>query len=277
MWADINEDNLVGEADLTMATANYTGTDVEGEQPIYQKPAAMPVASNLDAFVSLMNQPTEMTAGQTYTFHVVVQNAADVKGYSVNLQYDESALTLAGVDKGDFMTARTHSFPVASEGKVGLVNAVYGQSAYAGDGVLAEFSFTALRDGKFTADMLYVSGTTFVNSSFLEEHMVLETPTGLTSDEVPGEFALQQNFPNPFNPTTTIAFSVPNTGNVTLKVYDILGRHVRTIVDGAYQAGNYNLVWDATDTSGNLVSAGVYFYTIKTGSFSDTKRMLLLK
>ena len=90
-------------------------------------------------------------------------------------------------------------------------------------------------------------------------------------------YDLNQNFPNPFNPTTTISFTIPENETISLKIYDILGRNVRTLVEGGYAAGSYNIVWDATDMSGNTVSAGVYFYTIKAGSYVETKRMLFMK
>ena len=93
----------------------------------------------------------------------------------------------------------------------------------------------------------------------------------------PASFELKQNFPNPFNPTTTISYNVPDQSYVSVKVYDILGRHMTTLVDGTVSAGNHSVVWNATDMNGNVVSAGVYFYTIESGSFRETKRMLFMK
>lgn len=277
MWADINEDGIVYVEDLSLATGNYlTGPGTTGAQPVYQKPAVQPVASNLDAIVSLMNLPTDVKAGRTYTFQVVVQNAGDVRGYDVSVDYDTNIFSYAGIRKGDFINAQSYFFPVEGEGHIGFVNSVYGTRSFSGDGMLMEVSFTANRDGVFSSDMVALSEAVFVNSSYLKETILSNSETGLSTD-APTVFELSQNFPNPFNPTTTINFSVPQNGNVSLKIYDVLGRHVATLVDGSYSAGNYNLMWNATDVNGNLVSNGIYFYKLEAGSYRATKRMLFLK
>lgn len=94
----------------------------------------------------------------------------------------------------------------------------------------------------------------------------------LTPETAPMEFNLAQNFPNPFNPATTINYSIPYAGFVTLKVYDILGREVASVVNGYKSAGNYTAVFNAGRLAG-----GVYFYQLKSGKFTNTKRMILLK
>lgn len=93
----------------------------------------------------------------------------------------------------------------------------------------------------------------------------------------PETFELSQNYPNPFNPETKIRFQLPNAGEVVLKIYDVLGREVRTLVDARKEAGFHELVWDARDNFGQRVSSGVYYYQILSGEFRQTKRMLLLK
>jgi len=95
----------------------------------------------------------------------------------------------------------------------------------------------------------------------------------------PRMFALEQNYPNPFNPTTTIRYSIPASGHVSLRVYDLLGNEVATLVDGVRPAGTYDQVFDASsggNSRGSLAS-GVYFYRLVAGSFTETRRLLLLK
>ncbi len=89
---------------------------------------------------------------------------------------------------------------------------------------------------------------------------------------LPDDYQLSQNYPNPFNPTTTISYSIPNESFVTIKVYDILGREVETLVNEEKNAGNYNVNFNA----GNL-SSGIYFYRMQAGNFIQTKKLLLLK
>ena len=88
----------------------------------------------------------------------------------------------------------------------------------------------------------------------------------------PNEFVLDQNYPNPFNPSTIISFSVPQSSFVTLKVYDVLGNEVSTLVNETKEAGKYNISFDASG-----LSNGVYFYSINSDNFTSTKKMLLMK
>ncbi len=90
--------------------------------------------------------------------------------------------------------------------------------------------------------------------------------------KLPLHFALHQNYPNPFNPTTKIGYALPSAQYVSLKIYDMLGREVTTLVDEKKQAGTYTAQWDATD-----VASGMYFYKLTAGTFVQTKKMLLLK
>ncbi len=90
--------------------------------------------------------------------------------------------------------------------------------------------------------------------------------------EIPVMFSLSQNYPNPFNPTTVINYSIPEVTNVKLKVFDMLGREIKTLVNKEQNAGNYNIQFDASN-----LSSGVYFYRIEAGSFVASKKLLLLK
>lgn len=85
------------------------------------------------------------------------------------------------------------------------------------------------------------------------------------------------NFPNPFNPSTTISFTLPNAGHATLDVYDLLGRHVVTLFDESVSAGEHLVVWDGKDRYGASVASGIYFYRLTTEVSSISKKMLLLK
>jgi hypothetical protein len=90
--------------------------------------------------------------------------------------------------------------------------------------------------------------------------------------DIPQIFTLQQNFPNPFNPNTTILFSLPSKSYVLLRVYDVLGREVATIISEDISAGNYSRRWNAAN-----ISSGIYFYRLQADSFTETKKMILLK
>jgi hypothetical protein len=89
--------------------------------------------------------------------------------------------------------------------------------------------------------------------------------------------ALHQNVPNPFNPTTTIAYDVPSGDDVQIVVYDVTGRRIRTLVNGYNTPGPKSVVWDARDDEGRAVASGIYFYRMTAGDFVQTRKMLLLK
>lgn len=126
-----------------------------------------------------------------------------------------------------------------------------------------------------------ISGVTYYYLISAEDNSgnVTITPVvqgGITSvtnsAEVPSAFLLKQNYPNPFNPVTTIEFNLPVDLTISLKVFDLLGNEVAEISKGNYSAGSYSIKFDAS-----RLASGVYFYTLKAGSFADTKKLLLMK
>jgi hypothetical protein len=109
---------------------------------------------------------------------------------------------------------------------------------------------------------------------------VVGTTTGVAagSDGLPSTFELSNNYPNPFNPSTTIQFGVPRNADVTLAVYNVLGQRIRTLVDHELRAaGRYSVVWDGRDAGGNAVGSGMYFCRLETGQMALVQKMLLLK
>ncbi|HOD65683.1 MAG TPA: FlgD immunoglobulin-like domain containing protein [candidate division Zixibacteria bacterium] len=105
---------------------------------------------------------------------------------------------------------------------------------------------------------------------------------GIASDvdpdeTLPGGYVLDQNFPNPFNPTTSIRFSVPAAGRAELTVYNTAGQEVTRLVDGALAAGEHTVTWDGRDRTGYPVASGVYYYRLAAGDQQHTKKMVLLK
>jgi hypothetical protein len=100
-----------------------------------------------------------------------------------------------------------------------------------------------------------------------------ESPIGVTvSPQFPIHFILFQNYPNPFNPSTAISYSIPKTSLVTIKVYDVLGKEIATLINEEKPAGNYNINFD-----GSNLTSGVYFYRMQAGNFSETKKLILLR
>ena len=156
------------------------------------------------------------------------------------------------------------------------------------------FSKSGIWYDYFSGDTLSISNPTAAISLQPGEFHIyttvkLPTPeegilTGVESTEninkiIPASFSLEQNYPNPFNPTTKIRYSIPASlnsskeGNFTqLKVYDLLGNEIITLVNKEQQPGNYEVNFNGTS-----LASGIYFYTIRIGSFVSTKKMVLLK
>ncbi len=112
-------------------------------------------------------------------------------------------------------------------------------------------------------------GATAPSSAF---SFLVGTPSSVSGNEIPVEYRLFDNYPNPFNPSTTIKFSVKESNIVTLKIYDISGKEVASLVNTRLNAGTYQINWDAAN-----FSSGIYFCSIQSGSFKDVKRMTLIK
>ena len=99
----------------------------------------------------------------------------------------------------------------------------------------------------------------------------------LSEAVAPSEFFLDQNVPNPFNPSTVISFSLPTTTSVRLSIYDLLGQNIRTLLDGVQSQGGHSVVWDGKDSLGQDAASGIYLYRLEASHLVQTRRMLLLR
>jgi hypothetical protein len=115
---------------------------------------------------------------------------------------------------------------------------------------------------------------------------ISQTPVAIDDRQddsgIPGTFSLSQNYPNPFNPTTKISYSIPHSSNVVIKVFDILGNEIGTLVDEEKPAGSYEVEFSAIGGSGGggdayNLSSGIYFYKLQAGNVVETKKMVLMK
>jgi predicted GH43/DUF377 family glycosyl hydrolase len=138
---------------------------------------------------------------------------------------------------------------------------LYTSMGYVGDAFADDFRLAKWRGAEISVAM------------GAEESM----PTGTEGPAVPLACALHQNFPNPFNPTTRIAFGLNAPGAVSLRIYDASGRLVRVLVEGARAAGNHAELWDGRDSRGAPVASGIYFYRLEAGAFGETRKMVLLR
>jgi hypothetical protein len=198
-------------------------------------------------------------------------NVNDVKGYMKIV--DGSGTTLAD-----------HSVPHYC-GRMGNGNPKFPGELIFGN----ELMFRYWRDYIYpfnsgAADEVYLFIGSYVNDQVTWRvdkcmgYRVVST-TGV-EDEVhasPPHFALKQNYPNPFNPSTTIYFTLAESGETNLAIYDVMGRRVRTLLDGVTSSGVHEIRWDGTDDGGNVVAAGIYFCKLKAGAHSATRKLTFIQ
>ena len=146
-----------------------------------------------------------------------------------------------------------------------FLNNVFEQTP--GNGVTVRFSVSAT-DG---IDTVKVSGDDRV--VYVNRYEFLSTET----NGMPTEFALHENYPNPFNPSTTLRFDLPELSDVNVIIYNMLGQEVKTFNMQNISAGHHSIKWNATNDLGDPVSAGVYLYQLQTRDFVKTRKMILLK
>ncbi|MBT5068510.1 MAG: hypothetical protein HOM59_00500, partial [Candidatus Marinimicrobia bacterium] len=110
-----------------------------------------------------------------------------------------------------------------------------------------------------------------------DNQIISQQTSSLTILNIPDEYSLHQNYPNPFNPITTIEYDVPKESYISLVVYDILGKHVTTLISKIEEPGYKSVIWNGTDGDGKKVSTGMYFYHLQAENFSSIRKMALLK
>lgn len=215
---------------------------------------------------------------------------------TITFDINKPIVTNEYVNKLDFTAPKTTMLPAVNIGSKDEILVLWNSDdGVDGSGIESTTIFMSVDNGPYTFagsssnDSLFVkmvSGTHTYSFYGLSKDNVgnveatmpeVVMASGTTSvkpfdDTIPVKYSLEQNFPNPFNPSTTIAFSIPETGNVSLKIYNLLGQEVVTLVNEELKAGNYKTLWYAQS-----ISSGIYFYRLETNNFTQTKKLLLLK
>jgi M6 family metalloprotease-like protein len=142
------------------------------------------------------------------------------------------------------------------------------------DLVLAEVDINSAPGGLYDIVLTNPGGGSFTATDAFN---INDVGTAVEDAPVPGEFALKQNYPNPFNPTTTIPFDVKERTHVSLKIYNLRGQEVRTLVDETLDARSYGIEWNGHNDAGSSVASGVYFYKLVAGNFQDVRKLVLMK
>lgn len=284
--ADFNGDGAVDFTDFLTFVGKFGTTFIRGEDASEKPVIAMTYGIDAHTRFELVGRPMSSEAGGELLVEVHAKGAEDMLGSGFRLTYDTDALSFVDAFQGNDallstddrraeMFATLEHDPV--KGEVFVAGAITEGGAVSGDGVVSRLTFVLKTDhpqGDLInlAEGLVINGDLNVNTA---------QNLGARLALVPKDFVLEHNFPNPFNPETTIRYAIPEAAQVRLVVYNVLGQEVVRLVDGNQVPGFYALRWDGKDTFGRGVASGVYLYKIhasgETQKFSQVHKMLLLK
>ena len=229
---------------------------------------------NADARMYLDARTGMPSVGEEFILDVRVADFVAVKGYGLQVQYDASQLEFVRALTDQPLGGSEFAAPQVLSDEDGILALVAHGDVVAEGEVALSLVFRAQTEIEDTVIEIIDNQT--YDSEFGFNRLALPAPVQLQTR--PEAFALANNYPNPFNPATTIKYALPQAADVELTVYNVVGQAVRTLVAEHQNAGRYVVEWDATNDSGHRLSSGMYFYRLQAGGeFLETKKMLLLK
>jgi hypothetical protein len=278
--ADTDDSGIIDFTDFINFAQRYQQEVVGGPvAKLVSVPKNPGVNDNAEMSLSLTSD--RVLVGETVSVDVSLANTESLYGYGLTLTFDPDKFELVDAvpAEGDMLKAAGGETPLflkhtEGAGQVTLMNAVINGEPVSGDGSIVTLTFKVLREFEDNARFEIAEGLVF-DPNQLSNPVV--TLGALNVETTPTEFALLQNYPNPFNPETTIKYNLAEAANVQLRIYNIVGQVVRTLVGDRQAAGRYQVRWNGTDDRGVAVSSGIYFYQISAGKFQDVKRLMLLK
>ena len=280
LLGDVNEDGYVDIFDLALVAIHF------GEQYQSGQPASAPamVQGPTQGWVAL--KPLGNDNSSTLNISLSAQIEQHLKGYQFSLSYDPALLSVIQIEEGEIWEGAAFSFEPddcqAGQAKFAAVN--LDQSELNSNQTSHELTLANL--------VVQIHGNRLdALSSLRLDEVILSNPSGgrisvsfqsLKPTKDPFHFELSQNYPNPFNPETWIPYHLSADSQVEISIYNSTGKLIRELEVGWQLAGNYqdkdqSAYWDGRNKLGEPVSSGVYFYTIRAGKYSDTRKMLLMK
>lgn len=244
----------------------------------------------MDATVTAGSQTFTTPADGSYALHLpsgTYNVVCSLAGYYNNTQYDVEVVANENTALDFILTPISNTGTLLGVVKNQLLEPVMGATIIAGTD-----STTTVADGSYVLNLLPGSySVTFRHEDYFEQTVenvviILGETTRLDFSVLPvaNEDNLQVmvtklngNYPNPFNPTTTISYDIKDASDVSLAIYNVKGQMIRSLVNEVKQSGHYTVQWDGKDTHGKIVSSGVYQYVLKTNNYQESKRMTLLK
>ena len=266
---DLSPNNKIDFDDF-FVFVDYFGRSIEASGKV------VPLTAGLNSEASLYLEASAALprVGEEMAIDVDLADFVGVKGYGFTVNYDAETLEFVKVTSESSLLGETElaqpRIISKTEGTISV--AAYGQTVDKGelDMSLIFRSTAEIEDGR-----LYFSEGELRDGNFAVNQVARLGEVQIQTR--PEAFALANNYPNPFNPETTIKYALPDPVDVRLEIYNMLGQQVRTLVAEPQNAGRYTVRWDATNESGHSLSTGIYFYRLVAGEFHKVEKMLLLK
>jgi len=270
--ADLNSNGSIDFPDFLVFAAQF-GKPVSSKRAGLAKPVGDVLGANDKTTLSLVPVPTRSATEAVVALRLA--DAVDVMGYNLQLNYDKSVLELVNVTgpQGSRFGEGVAIQSTTEGGALLLADVLASESALSGAQDLMVLHFNVL-------DPTQVGQVDIAQAILSDGGNHINTLVGAHLSDVralPEDYALTQNFPNPFNPETTVPFAVPVSGEVSVVIYNVLGQEVMTLASGMRDAGFYRLSWNGQDHLGRSVASGIYFVRMVAGEFTGVRKMLLLK
>jgi hypothetical protein len=266
---DLSPNNKIDFDDF-FVFVDYFGRSIEASGKV----VPLTAGRNSEASLYLEASAALPRVGEEMAIEVELADFVGVKGYGFTVNYDAETLEFVKLTSESSVLGETElaqpRIISKTEGTVSV--AAYGQTVDKGelDMSLIFRSTAEIEDGR-----LYFSEGELRDGNFAVNQVARLGEVQIQTR--PEAFALANNYPNPFNPETTIKYALPDPVDVRLEIYNMLGQQVRTLVAEPQNAGRYTVKWDATNESGHSLSTGIYFYRLVAGEFHKVEKMLLLK
>ena len=278
-----NQAYTAGQAIASLVLPEASG----GTAPLRYSLSALPAGLAFDAATRrISGTPSAVTDGAVIVIYTVIDSGGEVDALTFTITVSEGLSFESFFDlfpSGKIVPTASHDLVEIREFVVGQrVEGLVLPEASGGTAPLTYSLSPALPAGlAFDAATRTIAGTPQTAAETAYTYTVTDAngaSASLALQTLPATFVLADNFPNPFNPATTIKYALPQAADVELTVYNVVGQVVRTLVAEHQSAGRYVVEWDATNDNGHSLSSGMYFYRLQAGSeFREVKKMLLLK
>ncbi len=267
---DLDEGGTIDFSDFFLFVDNF-GKSISAKRWV--------ASQELDTQTRLSVEALAAPGDAQIAVRVQADRVDELKAFGLILTYDPQAVEFLGASQGpasllESKGGQSPLFRVLSQapGEVVIGNGLTAGEPVSGQGLLAELNFRPLGGLRTTRFELQEA---FVYRAGELPRQVQQVGAALL---LPRAYALGANFPNPFNPATTITYALPQAGPAHLRVYDVLGQQVRTLVARAdHPAGFFTATWDGLDSAGRPVGNGLYFYRLEAGEFIQVRKMMMIK